>query len=429
MERKFIVVTSDFVGLGLAIDEKKAGSKVIVAYSPKECEIPDDWKVYKNVGKGLVDTVPLEKLFEKRKDFKNWYWIWDGNHNTDVGETLKKEGFKVLGGTEYTFNLENDRELGIKIAEEVGFSIPEHAEFSSVEDGIKFLEEHEDEAYVYKPNNEDSAYTTVPMTEEAKSANIEIRQLIQALGFTDYILQKRVKGVEVNVESTYLNGVPQVTYASLEDKRLHNGDLGSAAGCSFEIVFIIPSNCELAQMTVRKFDKMMAEKNYIGFMDCNVIISDFNEVNFIEFCARMGWSSHPNIWKNLSSKSLLQYCADLIDGKFETHFKKGFGASMNVFCDHYKQGLPIYVPETLEDKFYIYDGYMEDDILKMSGYGKDIGLILAHNYTPESALEECLYNANKIKFSNIYYRTDVQKKDFNNSPVKRYEALQNMGVL
>ena len=428
---KIILVTNDWSGLGFALDQriKENGDIVIIAYKPEEVISPDDKESYEIQGQGLVPTVPLDKIFQERGKFSDWYWVFDGNHNVKENEILREEGFKVFGGGEFTYSLENDREFGMQFAESCGFQSPECYDFSSVEDGIKFLEEHEEEMFVYKPNNEDSAYTTVPMSEDPMMANKEIRELIKALGFSDYILQKYVRGIEVNVESWYIAGRPVFTFANLEDKRLHNGDMGSPAGCAFDLGWQIKNDCGLAQMTVRKFDAKMKEINYTGFMDCNCIIADYNEVWFLEFCGRFGYNSHPNLSLNLLERPILEVVCDMVEGRFDTRVKIGFGASVNVNNDHYKMGLPITVPELIGNKFHLFDGYLEDDQLLMGGFGKEIGIVCDYSYTPKDALVGAMNNASRVIFSNRYYRTDCDSMEIRNSVPQRFRALQAMDIL
>ncbi|MEI6529694.1 MAG: hypothetical protein WCN88_04880 [Candidatus Falkowbacteria bacterium] len=433
--KKYILVTQTFDGLGFCFDKRLENDEVIIAYQyipEDDKDLGEEEENYLENGNGLVKKYPLSKIMAKIDKLREYYFVFDLNHNCEEAEILKAEGFKVFGGSQFTYDLENDREFGIEFAESCGLCSPEYKEFSSVEDGIAFLEENEDKAYVYKPNHEDNAYTTVPNTEEPANANIEIKRLIKSLGFTDYILQERVKGVEVNVESFYVKGKCVFTWANLENKKVQNGEMGIASGCSFDLGWQIDDHCELAEMTVRKFDDKLAEMEYTGFGDANVIISDYNQVNFLEFCFRSGYNAHSNLFINLASKSYLETCADMIDGKFETEFKKGFGASVTMFCDKYKQGLPIYIPESLKDNtylFFVQKDEAEEDGLVMSGYSKEICIAMAHDYDIKSALEGAVANADKIKFTNEYYRTDLTDEKVNNNPISRYKGLVSMGLL
>lgn len=433
-QRKFVLVTSDWAGLGSAIQEiQKNGSEVIIAAKPKHDIEKEKRKAYSIQGNGLVETIPLDDLMEKREEYEDWFWVWDGNHNTDESELLREEGFKVFGGSEFAYELENDRELGVEYAEEAGLIPPPSFEFQSAEDGIKFLEQNEDKAYVVKPNASEESHLTQPFsrTTEPKNANIEARKYLKAMNVSDYLLQERKKGVEVNVELFFSNGEPMFAQANLEDKFRHNGDLGYPTGCAFDLCWKILMDCELVKRTVAKFIPDLKEKKYTGFADANVIVGD-DEIWFLEFCFRCGYNAHPNLFSTISKKTFLQTAADLLEG-IAVEAKSGFGASVTLFSDKECTGLPIYVPESLNGNFYLFDGYKskedENEEFSMGGFGKEIAIVTAFNYTPETALELAIENAYKIKFCNADFRTDCAQTDYPLSIVRRYQALKAMNLL
>lgn len=426
--RNYILVTCDFSGLGLALDSRLKDSKVIVAYKGEEDEDPEELKKLEKSGKGLVRTMPLEKLFAKREQLKDWYWVFDSNHNWEYGVQLRKEGFKrVFGGTEFTYKLEEDRNFGMEFAEECGYQLPFGKDFHSVEEGIAFLEANEEKAFVYKPDNQDAAYTTVPLADEPMNANKEIRRLIRSLGFTEYYLQEQKRGIEVNTEVWFSHGKPIVAFADLEDKIEHNGDKGNATGCMFDVAWQVPIESDLIQMTVGKMFKKLEEINYTGLADCNAIISDYNDVWFLEYCFRLGFNMFPNTVMNLSDKPGLELLADLVDDTLEPKFKKGFGASVNVNTRLFKEGLPIYIPESVKKQVYLFDAMKDEDgeegDMIMAGVSKEIAIAMAHSYTPQMALQDAMDVAEKIVFPRAYYRTDCCSRELKNSILNRYDAL------
>jgi phosphoribosylamine-glycine ligase len=434
MERKFILVTNEkYSGLGFAVNEPN----VILAYRYEKPHTSEELDSLNLVGEGLVNKLPLEFLLENKQDYYDYYWIWDGNHNYEIHDLLKKHGFKVCDmGGKFTYVLENDREFGLQFAESCGLFAPETFEFTSPEDGIAFLEENEDKAYVFKPSNEDdNSLTYVPINEEPSKANKEIRQYIEAYASHpatwDYILQEKVKGVEVNIEAFFINGEPYFTHANFEDKFNHQGDTGEATGCSFDIDFEIDLTSRLYIETVGKMEDQLSFKNYTGFADANVIIGD-NEVYFLEFCFRPGYNMAPNFFYNLSNKSFFETIADMIDGIKDVKCRPGFGASMTVFANKQRLGLPIYYPECFEDKVYLFDAYMDNDILKMAGIGygdPEILVVLDHGYTIEDSLENVSEIAEEVIFKNCFYRIDAEEGDYKLSPMKRLNALNAMKML
>lgn len=434
-KKRFILVSADFSGLGFAKQEIDRGGEVLIAYKPKEELKPDEKKAYEVQGNGICDKIELNELMNKRNEYKDWYWIWDGNHNWKENEQLKSEGFKVVLGGELAYNLENDREFGAKFAQSVGLELPETFDFTSLDDGIKFLEEHEDEAFVFKPNGISETWLTyIPIAEDETDANLELIGFldgIHSFNIKEFILQRKIKGVEINVEGFCQNGEFVYAHANFENKKSYTNDTGEASGCAFDVEFTIPLSSKLFQLTAGKFSKKIRELNYTGFVDTNVIIGEYQQVYFLEFCFRVGYNAHPNLFFNLFEKDFLQTMADLYDKNFDPKVKDGFGASLTMFTNHNHIGLPIYVPESVENKFYLFDGYEKDDKLFMGGLDyKEIGVVMSHDYTIENALKSVVSNAEKVIFSNRYARWDAnESKDTPLGIKRRYEAILAMGLL
>ena len=439
--KQYILVTCDFAGLGFAKQEiDRNDSPVIIAYKPKDGYEDKDMKdSYKKCAEGICETFELDKLLENRDEYKDWIWVWDGNHNVDENELLKSEGYKVIFGGEFCYQLENDREYGLKFAEECGLISPESFEFSSVDDGVRFLEEHAEENFVFKPNETDENWLTyVPVNEEPVNGNIELREFIMAIDKSfnlsnGFILQKKVQGVEVNVEAFCLNGEFIFAHANFENKKTGVNDSGSACGCAYDVDFKLDMNSELFRRTVGKFSDKLKEKGFTGFADANVIVGEFQEIYFLEFCFRTGYNMAINFFFNLSNKTYLEFCGDLADGVNKIQSRDGFGATLTVFSDHQHCGLPVYFPESLKNKFYPFDLYEEDDKYYQAGVpsnGHELAIVCAHDYSIELALKNVVENAEKVVVPGGYARFDAYKlKDTPRSPKRRLEALETMKML
>ncbi len=441
--RKYILVTDTFASLGFADEQitKHQESEVIIGYQfdktnmePKEAK--ERQELFDKTGEGIVETFRLDKLMKNRDEYRDWIWVWDGNHNVEENELLRSEGFDVVFGGEFCNSMENDREAGIEFAQSCGMEIPETTEFmgSDFNGGIKFLEDNEEDAFVFKPNNsQDNWLTYVPKNEDPINANLELREYMTAIEKTGkvkegFVLQKKIKGVEVNVEVFVSKGKYVFAHANFENKRTHMNDTGEASGCAFDVDFAIPLNCKLVKETVNKFrDKL--PPNFTGFVDANVFVGEYQQIFFLEYCFRVGYSMAPNFFYNLSEHTFLQFAADLHFGTYIPKVKDGFGASLTLFAPHYHMGLPIYCPDSLRNKFYLMEGYREDDKLFMTGLDHEIGVVMAHEYSIENALKNVVENGEKIIFPDVFARWDAYtNKDAVSGPKRRYEALMVMGM-
>lgn len=429
--KKFIVVTQDFSGLGFAKRLTEEGNDVLVAIIPKEDE--DNEELLMRVGDGIVEKQEISKVIKNRLNYKDAYWIWDQNHNFEYADQLRKEGFKVFGGQELAYKMEHDRKFGNDIIKKAGLdTLPTH-EFSDIQSGLDFLDANEDKAFVFKPDESVAAYTTyVPDNEIDEYANRELYRYMESLSDDGtYILQERISdALETNVEVWLYKGTPFFAFVDLESKRKLNKDEGEMVGCAHDIVFTTSLESRLVKETIAKLYPFY--QDYTGFLDMNVLIKD-KKFYFLEFCARFGYNSHPNLFWNLALSPIGEILSDFIDGKIEDfyrHFNYGFGASVTLYIDHPREGLPFKKQEHFHGHFYHFDTYEnEDDEYFLAGYANEVGIVMGYGYTIEEAGRDALRNGDKIFYPMHAMRTDICGREYNSSPANRYDALEAMKLL
>lgn len=426
--RGFIVVTEDLTGLGWAKKLKDEGNDVILAVKLKDTE--EKKKEAEMVGKGIVDVQDLDQVFDDRKDFKDWYWIFDMNIHTEIAKTLNEEGFKILGGQEISEKLEHDRDFASDFMEHYGIKSPPTYEFKSIEDGIKFLEENPEKAFVFKPDEPNGLCCTyVPDSEKNEKANNELSVYLSSLSDAGtYILQERIKGVEANFEVWFYKGKPFFAMCDLECKKKLNHDFGRMVGCAQDVNFSIPLECKAIKTTIAKLYDYYKEIKYTGFVDVNVIVFD-NENYYLESCNRFGYNSHPNILMAVAKLPVGEILASFLDGDIHDFYDKmryGFGASITLYLDDTKTGLPLFIDEDVVNDFFLFDGYKERNQYFVSGYCNEIGVITAHAYTIREAGEEVLEKAKMVNFPTRAFRSDIDKNDYKSSIEDRYAALESM---
>src|ERR1041385_2761784 len=123
---RFIVATSDYAGLGFAVRLQAEGHDVILATNPDPTHIatPETWARYYRVGEGLVQKASLPQLVASRERYRDAYWIWDLNHSVGENETVRGEGFRVLGGGQHAYTMEHDRQACLEFVGKYGLASP-----------------------------------------------------------------------------------------------------------------------------------------------------------------------------------------------------------------------------------------------------------------------------------------------------------------
>jgi phosphoribosylamine-glycine ligase len=428
--RTFVVYTQDMVGLGWVKKLQEEGEEAVLVAVPAKDE--KDLKEFNLVGNGWVNRTTLEKAPKG----KHVYHLFDSNHLSELADKLRGEGEKVFGTSKLQAKMEHDRKFTTDLAKQSGLDLPDTQEFSTVEKGLAFLDAHQDTSYVFKPDASEFNYlTTVPMREKAADANRELYFFLKHSDFKGtYILQERKEGVEVNVELWLQEGEPFFSFATLENKRKGEKDSGEMVGCAGDVTFVIPHDSKLATDTIGKMLPFYKKEKYTGIVDINVIIGD-RQVWFLEVCNRFGYNSHPNLFMNLALDGFGSIMADWMDGKTKgmpERFRKGYGASVSLFIDHKRPGIPLHLKESYEHKFFPFDGYKDGDDLLLTGYSQEVGIFTDYDYTLHGAMEGVynkLFHNETVSFTNQGYRQDLDKYNYPQAPDKRHEALRRMGLI
>ena len=432
---RFIVVSKDFSGFGFAKAIVDAGYPCLLAYKiDSEVQEKDEIAKFKELGTGYVQKAPLDAVFRDREKYRDAYWFFDQNNYNEMGEALRLEKFRVWSGSEIAGRMEHDRQFGMDIAEKAGIKSPPEFEFHDLSEGMDFLAENEDHAYVFKPNAPDGTWETyVPDSEKDEAANRELSTYLASLpdgNSGGYILQERIHGVEANFEIWVRDGKPFFAFCDLECKKKLNDDYGPLVGGAQDIGFTIPIDCKAVRETVGRLLDLEEFKEYTGFLDMNVIVSE-NDNYFLEFCARTGYPAHPTLFTALAKDPFPVILMNMIEGgegDFYKHFMYGFCGGITLYTDKRREHMPIYISEEVEDLFYPYDLVSKDGLVLLSGCGDDleIGVITGHGYTVKLAAEEAIKNMGKVNFPNRSGRTDLDRNSYPSAPQARYDALVAM---
>ncbi len=427
---KFVLATRDYSGLGFAVRLQDEGHEVILATNPDPRD--RDNPAYQLCGQDMVPKEPLTDVVNRRGDLRDWYWIWDHNHSVNENETLRADGFRVLGGGEYANRMEHDRTACLNFAATYGLIAPPSFPFTSCDEAIRFCERNPDTAYVYKPDEGANYETFLPESEDPPDANQELRiHLASIHNDRTFILQERKEGVETNVEVWFYEGDPIFAFMSIECKRRHALDLGELVGCAFDFTFVIPLECKAVQESVAKLYPAYKKMKYTGFGDANFIAAR-DGVWFFEKCERFGYNAHPNLLFNLSRRGIGEVFASLVDGSFKPDFSGGFGASVTMNTkENATGGKAIQFPPKLRRDIFFWDAYRKGDLILTAGYDIDgyVLIVNGYGYTMPTAWENVMKKTQQIKFPYRSYRPDGDKTDYPSSPIRRYQALIAMGYI
>ena len=141
MPRKFLFFTEFGEILDVALHLKNEGEDVL--FYIKDAE-------YKKVGDGMI-----EKCDDWHRCLGQGYvWVVDGCAHGNFQDWLRERGESVFGGSEKGDALENDRQLGQKLFNQLGFRQPKSKNFKSIEEALAFVKDNTDNRWILKQNGD-----------------------------------------------------------------------------------------------------------------------------------------------------------------------------------------------------------------------------------------------------------------------------------
>ena len=276
---KFRLISKTADGIALAFRLKQEGHSV--DFYLKDDQAP-------HLYKGILDRVdsPVAGID------KDTILLIDMCFVGKEADALRKQGFRVYGGSDIADKLELDRGFGLDVAGNAGIEVPYSEDFQSFDKAIDFLEKRdEDGGWVFKPEKNKEGIATFVSSD--KDEMIEMLEHYKEIwtGKVDFILQEVKEGIEVSSEVWCVNGiiVPNSYNNTFETKRFLNDDLGPNTGCqSSTVKFNALPN--LYDQTFKKLEKWLKLQKYNGPLDINCIISD-GVPYMLEWTARMGYNA------------------------------------------------------------------------------------------------------------------------------------------
>ena len=284
---------------------------------------------YSKYGDGLYFVTELMKegkrvfTFIESKDYKHildgmitkyeslTYWInsikkddivvfdYNTKQGVDTYKKLKQRGINnIIGGSEFAYKLEHDREYAMRLLASNGILIPDTYPIKSNAEGITFIKSNEGK-YVYKPNGENTGSAETYVARNGK----DIIDFIQARPDQSFILQKFVPDAicEIGIEAYFSKGnlVNGISH-TIETKKFMPGNKGCNTGCMSSVSwFDTEDNNELFDKTWKNILEVFKKEEYTGPCDISGIIDKLGDFYALELTPRFGYSQDINLYRLL----------------------------------------------------------------------------------------------------------------------------------
>ncbi|GMU63884.1 MAG: hypothetical protein AMXMBFR36_01580 [Acidobacteriota bacterium] len=336
-------------------------------------------------------------------------------------EALRRAGKAVVGGTEYTDRLEDDRSFGQEELKKAGVNIIPYREFDNFDDAIAFVRENP-ARYVIKPSGEaQNVKRRLFVGEEEDGADVlgvlEAYKKALADQIPVFQLQRRVTGVEVAV-GAFFNGSRFVTPVNInfEHKKLFPGNLGPSTGEMGTSMFWTEPN-RLFFQTLGKMETLLAKERYVGYIDLNCIVNA-NGIYPLEFTARFGY---PTIFIQQEGMStpIGRFLWDLAVGDDpKLKVKSGYQVGVRVIVPPYPFDDPgtfeslskeavIYFRRPSTDGVHIEDTKLVNSQWLVAGTSGVVLCVVGTGATMKAAQQQAYTRVRNILIPNMYYRDDI----------------------
>ena len=416
-QKKFLFVSIDGLISDIAWQVVKEGHKVKYFIDNE-----DD----KEVGDGFV---PKIEKWEEEVDWADVIVFDDVLGQGKKAQKLRNDGKLVVGGTEYTDKLEDDRAFGQNELKSTGISIIPQENFTSFDDAVSFVEQNP-ERYVIKPSGEAQNFKQLLFVGEDEDGKDVIQVLEDykrawSKKIKEFQLQKRVEGVEVAV-TAFFNGNEFVypICVNFEHKKLFPGEIGPATGEMGTSIFFSGPN-KLFNATLKKMEPKLKEEGYVGSIDVNTIVNR-DGIWPLEFTPRFGYPII-SIQQEAMITPIGEFLHDLAEGsinKFKA--KTGFHIGVRIvvppfpfkdkktFENNSKDAIILFKKPSKEG-VHIEDVKLVNNDWLVTGTSGVILIVCGSGPTMKQAQKQAYSRVDNIRIPNMYYRKDIGDRWFEDS--------------
>ncbi len=351
---------------------------------------------------------------------------------------LRARGKKVVGGSEYTDRLEDDRAFGQEELKRCGVNILPYRQFDNFDEAIAFVKAKPDR-YVIKPSGESGNVKRRLFVGDEDDGEDVVRVLeAYKKSFPDEIklfqLQQRVTGVEVAV-GAFFNGKEFALPINInfENKKLFPGNIGPSTGEMGTSMFWSGPN-RLFNSTLKLMEPMLAREQYVGYIDLNCIVNG-NGLYPLEFTARFGYPTIM-IQQEGMSTPIGEFLHDLAAGTLSKfRVKSGFQVGVRVVVSPFpfdddatfnsvSKNAAILFKKNIPEEVHIEDVKQINGQWYVAGTSGVVLVVCGLGPTMRQAQNQAYARIRNIMIPDMYYRDDIGARWFED-----HDRLHTWGYL
>ena len=336
-------------------------------------------------------------------------------------DALEAVGIPCFGPTKDAAIIEGSKVFSKNLMKKYGIPTAAYEVFNSIDDALKYVETCPIPTVIKADGLALGKGVIIAETrEDAKNAIVSIMQDKQFGKSGDQIvIEEFLTGPEVSVLSFTDGNIVVPMISSMDHKRAGDNDTGLNTGGMGTIAPNPFYTEEVAKECMEKIfiptiNAMNAEgRTFKGCLYFGLMITP-NGPKVIEYNCRFGDPETQVVLPLLESDlfTIMQHVTDGCLKPEDVVFSDKYAACVVLaskgYPVKYEKGFPIEIPDDISDSVYV-AGVQLDAYKPVTSGGRVVG-VTAVSDTLEDALKKAYEKADKVKFENKYYRTDIGKK-------------------
>ncbi len=343
-------------------------------------------------------------------------------------DALRKEGYRVVGGSAFGDRLEIDRAYGQEILGQYGIRQIPAFNFTSVKDAIRHVRSSSGKQWVVKLNGSQHVSTSNYVGQLPDGR--DVMNILKRYENTDHYvhLQQKIEGVEIGI-ARFFNGEDWVgpIEINFEHKSLMPGGIGPKTPEMGTLMWYDEDESNvLFQETLAKLSAHLKEIDFHGDFDVNCIVNS-DGIWPLEATARFGDPSTA-MQAELHLSPWGEFLGAVADKQpYKLDFKKGYGIVVTV-------AIPPFPYEYLSSEYaskdieiYFREPVSEEDILRhyffeevsrikesdgsfkyiVMGHKGCVAHVTGFGETVEDARVEAYKRVQNLIIPKMFYRTDI----------------------
>lgn len=370
--------------------------------------------------------------------------ITDDTHLGKINDKIRRGGTPVVGGTEMTDTLEEDRGMGQKLFKSAGMTILESKEFKTMEEAISYVRDNP-KPYVVKISGvaqNDKTSTYVGQMEDGSDIVPVLEHMAEKMekGISGVEIQEKVEGIEVGV-SGFFNGERFIgpCQINFEHKKLMSWNtqqgIGPQTGEMGTTAYWMDRKIPLFQKVLAPMAKPLKAMGYHGDFDINCIVSEGN-IYPLEMTNRFGWPTLSLQIETMKENDLGEFFMALASGK-DFDLSVTFPVSLCVVVgvpplpymnddifEKYSKDMPVLFKEGVPEGIYPGEAKLVDNQWRVAGTSGCLAIAAAGGHSIDECSEMAYDIASQLIVPNKLVRDDIGR-----TTEVEYSKLETLGLL